>query len=392
MSRRSRWVCSTASMPLLIVLFVLGCGKNPNPATGILNEAASVVETDPSFIVPEGKPAEILAFMRELVSRRPEFSNPQERFEYAVKTQRAIIRACDRIIAQQSDDETLKEAVTKKLIGTIGLAANDAGDSVENALAEVNRLRGDKRPIVVEVANQFWIAARSLNIKVLSVAERKQLTEEALQRVADSESSPEAIGDATFLADQFAKVNESESAASIYDRLADSLASSTNDQKTRAIAAKLRSRAARLRIPGSRLELDGKLLSGDDFDWESYRGKVVLVDFWATWCGPCLGELPNVRANYNKYHERGFDVVGISLDNDRRALEKLVQKEAFPWKQLFDDSPGMGTGWQHPIAVRYGVTSIPAAFLVDKEGKVVSTEARGQELDRLLKQLLGTTN
>jgi thiol-disulfide isomerase/thioredoxin len=111
---------------------------------------------------------------------------------------------------------------------------------------------------------------------------------------------------------------------------------------------------------------------------------VVLVDFWATWCGPCLGELPNVREKYHQYHDKGFEVVGISLDRDRQALEKFLADEQNPWITLHD-----GDWKDNAVASYYGVMGIPTVILVDKEGKVVSIRARGPELGKQLEQLLG---
>ena len=143
--------------------------------------------------------------------------------------------------------------------------------------------------------------------------------------------------------------------------------------------------ARRLGLLGNAMEITGKSLDGSDFDWESYRGKVVLVDFWATWCGPCLAEAPNARKHYDIYHDYGFEVVGISLDSSKKSLEAYVKKENVPWANLFQEV----TGWKHPIAVKYGIHAIPSVFLVDRDGKVVSLQARGAELGKQLTKLIG---
>jgi thiol-disulfide isomerase/thioredoxin len=142
------------------------------------------------------------------------------------------------------------------------------------------------------------------------------------------------------------------------------------------------------RMPGNKLELEGTLTDGSKLDWDSYRGKVVLVDFFASWCGPCRAEVPNILENYAAYNKKGFEVLGISLDQDRAGLDAYVNQTGFKFPALFSDDPN-ATGWDHPMGRKYGVTAIPRAILVDKDGVIVSASARGQALGEHLQKLLG---
>ena len=106
------------------------------------------------------------------------------------------------------------------------------------------------------------------------------------------------------------------------------------------------------------------------------KGKVVLIDFWATWCGPCVAELPNVIKAYDKYHPDGFEIIGISLDKDQEKLASFVKQKNMTWAQYFD-----GQGWGNKLAQKYGINSIPATYLLDREGKIIANGLRGEKLD-----------
>ena len=125
-------------------------------------------------------------------------------------------------------------------------------------------------------------------------------------------------------------------------------------------------------------------LAGKPLALADYKGKVVLVDFWATWCGPCVAELPNVLAAYQKYHDKGFEIIGISLDKDPAALTAFLKEKNVTWRQYFD-----GLGWQNKLARQYGVNSIPMTYLLDGEGRILASNLRGPELEAEIARRLG---
>jgi thiol-disulfide isomerase/thioredoxin len=139
-------------------------------------------------------------------------------------------------------------------------------------------------------------------------------------------------------------------------------------------------------LVGKPLTVQGRTSTGGKFDSADYKGKVVLLDFWATWCGPCIAELPNVKKAYSDYHDKGFEIVGISCDADDSVLNTFTKDKEMPWMQLRENSQKGEDRW-HPLAKKFHVDGIPAMFLIDRKGVLRHVDAR-EDLEKKVAALV----
>lgn len=122
---------------------------------------------------------------------------------------------------------------------------------------------------------------------------------------------------------------------------------------------------------------------GKELSLKDLRGKYVLLDFWASWCKPCMAEVPHVKEVYQQFHDKGFEILGVSLDNKQDLWTDAIAKHRLDWLHVSSLE-----GWKCPVAKLYSVTGIPATFLLDPEGKIIASKLRGEELMKTMKQLL----
>ena len=187
------------------------------------------------------------------------------------------------------------------------------------------------------------------------------------------------------------KDKKNETANSALMRLADSAEPAQAKAYLKQVIANTKGRladAAKGRLKnmealGQPVKISFEAVDGRKVDMTKLKGKVVLIDFWATWCGPCVAELPNVKKTYAKYNKKGFEIIGISLDSNKIKLTNFVEDNDMPWPQQFD-----GKGWKNKYAVEFGIQGIPAMWLIDKKGDLVDMKARAG-LEAKVEKLLG---
>ena len=137
-------------------------------------------------------------------------------------------------------------------------------------------------------------------------------------------------------------------------------------------------------ISDPRLEIALPTVNGDTLRLSSLKGKVILLDFWASWCGPCRSSNKQLVKLYSRYKNKGFEILGISLDENKKDWVKAINKDKISWLQINDAG-----GWDAKTAIDWNVFQIPTSFLVDKNGKIVAMDLEKNELEKALVNLLG---
>jgi thiol-disulfide isomerase/thioredoxin len=149
------------------------------------------------------------------------------------------------------------------------------------------------------------------------------------------------------------------------------------------LAAAAKAALSKANLVGNKLDLQFVDSEGNQVDLKQFQGKVVLIDFWASWCPDCIRELPQVQQVYRDYSSKGFAVIGISLDKDRSAMDNFIAKKLIPWPQYFD-----GKGWKNDFVIKYSVHEIPELWLINKQGVVQTTSADVTQLASTVQRLV----
>ncbi len=324
------------------------------------------------YVVPDGGPEELIEFIQGVLQTPP----PNE--ESREKALAALNEASDRVLASKATDEQLETVVELKL--NLLRGQPDELKALAEKLKAAGRDRFVRQVRGTLLATELQAAMRGPRDEAIPAVGKAigQIVE--FLDEGSFEPSDVQLG---MMAGQVAEMTGDDAlAVGVYQKLEKSAAES-DDPRLKSLAKSLEGVIRRLTLVGQPMEIKGTTLAGEPFDWSQYTGKTVLVDFWATWCGPCVREVPALKRLYAAYHEKGFDIVGISLDQDRNALETFVKERELPWTILYEDEG------RNPVADYYGVMGIPLMVLVGADGKVVSIQARGPALAELLEARFG---
>ncbi len=374
--------------PLLPLVASLAAGlvvtaliETPAPAQPPQAAEAEGLRVPP---VPEGTPAELMAFVEGLIPPKTQPKSREEMIAYIRGVADASVQVADKILAQvQATDPIYERAVKLKLEALMGLT-RFGDDTASTALATFASGLVDspvagvaleaKRVLVVAEAQQMFAsekfdAAPALVKKAAAILQANPDDQQSAMLAMQLCSALEQIpGGEAVAADALATFGP--------------ILATSKDERVRGMGESFAGKLRLLSLTGKPMDIKGPLLDGTAFDLKSLAGKVVLVDFWATWCGPCVAEIPNVVEQYEKYHAKGFEVIGISLDDDREKVDAFVAEHKIPWPIIF-----AGKGWEDPVAQFYGISGIPQMILIGRDGNVITLNARGERLGEQLVEL-----
>ncbi|APZ95774.1 TlpA family protein disulfide reductase [Fuerstiella marisgermanici] len=383
-------MCLAIAVPTAFAQETKPADKKTDAKTEAKSEAATKEDAaeSPLFEVPEdGSVEELFDFISKVKRTRSKGRARAEQIEHLKLQIAAIVKACEKIREADPGDDQEVKAISEQWDALTALKMYATETGTPQLKAFMDDLNADKRPQIKKLIAKKELLAKAATVSRMSAEERDAFLDELFAMIDEDGLDRATYSVAHGIGRSMGSSDTPEVGAKLYERLAMAMEKS-DDPEFAARAEKTRGAARRLRLPGEFMELTGTTAEGEPFDWSAYRGKVVLVDFWASWCGPCRAEIPNMKTQLENYGDKGFAIVGINLDQTKERYQQYVDKEELTWTNLMSDKEDE-MGWDNPIATHYGISGIPTAILVDKDGKVVSMRARGGELNAQLEKLLG---
>ncbi len=374
------WLASSLVSGVVAAAFVVPVVEARQPGATAEAEPAAGLAVPP---LPEGTPEQLLEFVEGLLPPKVQPKSREEMLAFVRDVAKVSVQAADKILPQvKPGDEIFAKAARLKLENLMRLSQlgdEQAGKAMATFAATLADGEGD---LAMEAKRLQIVAEAQAMFAAESFDAAPALVKKTAALLAANPDDQQTAGLVMQLCGALEQIPDGEQvAADALQAFGPILASST-DPRIKGLGESFAGKLRLLSLPGKPMELSGALLDGKAFDQKSLAGKVVLVDFWATWCGPCVAEIPNMLEQYEKYHAKGFEVVGISLDEEKEKVDAFVAEHKIPWPIIY-----AGKGWQDPVAQFYGISGIPQLILIGRDGNVITLNARGGKLGERLAEL-----
>jgi thiol-disulfide isomerase/thioredoxin len=352
-------------------------------------EVDSASTRQPSaFRPPEGSTADLLAFIRRTKARFVEGKTREQRVAFVRQQQQAICAASEAILARDADAKAQLTAHEERLGALWQLVQIGEPGALEAAVDAAANLPDDAPQALVHRAAFFPLWARWADLNNLTgdtaAARLAALSVDVRRELTTGNHDALLVGLATELPNRILRVDPRH-ARTVAEEYADAL--SKGDSHAQAAANHLQALAKRWALVGQPLAIEGRLADGRPLDQRSLEGRVVLVEFWATWCQPCIAEFPNLLMMRDKYHAAGFEIVAVSLDEDRSQVQAFLRDNELPWPVVCGHS-AEESGMRHPLVKKCAVDTVPRSVLVDRRGNVAAVDLRGEQLSAAIERLL----
>jgi thiol-disulfide isomerase/thioredoxin len=299
-----------------------------------------------------------------------------------------LVQAADRLLVAKPSEEQLTDAYNYKLQGLQALVQLEQPEARKKYEAAMNEARASKVGSVRVLGWENYISDRTQNWSDLDADARKAFHDEILKQVQTGGADALDVSIVQVAVRQLQYDDDAFVAKLLEVTLPMFKKSTDKDALAMLKEANLEGVLRFLKLPGNELEIKGDLLGGGQLDWKAYRGKVVIVDLWATWCPVCRQEMPDVLEAYRAYHDKGLEVLGVSLDESPEDAKKYLKDSHIPWDNMLQKDPKQRY-FNHPLVEHYGISGIPVTMLIGKDGRVITTHARGPKLQSELAKLFG---
>jgi thiol-disulfide isomerase/thioredoxin len=365
---------SRLSFAVLAALIVASCPALLNAQAPAADKPAEKAD---KFAVPEGTNKDLADFLMKMNQYRPKSK------EEAEQMREAVLKAADKLLANNPNPQEL-------FLGAIAKASSLGDPAKVEQFAEELKTAGHEdlaRQIrgigLIQKLQQMNIVVKDPKNPPTAEEIFKPRVKEALEYLASSKGFSQIDVYIASIAGQQAEITGDYAfAAETYGRIKE-LLSATGDKRYEPTLETIEAVLRRLALIGKEMTIEGTVVGGGKFDMSKYNGKVLLVNIFATWCGPCQVEIANMRKYYDLYHDKGLEVVALSGDHDPAALNKYLAEKKLPWPVVYDDKK------PSPTLAYYGIHSFPQLILIGRDGKVISLNVRGEALPKALEQLLG---